>query len=141
MLLAERRQDAAEQHADAELGGLHAHLLDALLELLVHARQAAPAELLRREVELEVELPELGREALGGERLEQRQRGLDRAQPAVDQEHLLLGPDAPHAALDLTSLEHDLERAHVLEQGAHEAAHLALADAVLDLVLAHARVE
>ena len=69
-----------------------------------------------------------------GEHLE---RGVGGLVLRVDQEDLLLGPDAADARLDPSPFEHGLERADVLEQRLDEAAHLDVVELLLDPVLSH----
>ena len=98
--LAHRRQDAGEH--DVEAGGRGDGADDGR-----GARRAGPpsskhvaAEDLRVEVDLEVERADLGREVPVGDVGEDRQRPRRRLPRAVDEEHLLLGPDAAHAGLE-----------------------------------------
>ena len=95
-------------------------------------------EHLRREVRLEVELPQLGREGLLGEPLEHGERAIGRPQRAIDEEHLLLRADAPHVHLEQALLRHHgLERPDVLEQGPHERPHAGVVDFFVDVLETH----
>ena len=80
--------------------------------------EAVAAELLRVEVELEVERPDLGRVRLAGEGGEHRQRAGCRLPRRVDEEHLLLGADAPDIGLEAIVLEHLLQGLQVAQHPA-----------------------
>ncbi len=90
-----------------------------LVELGVHAREAVAGELLRVEVELEVERPDLGRVRLPGEGGEHRQRSRCRLPRGVDEEHLLLGADAPDVGLEAVVTKHRLQRLQVAQHPAN----------------------
>ena len=78
-----------------------ARALDELVELPVHAREAVAGEDLRIAVGLELELAELGRVVAGSRSLlEHLQHAAGGTPVLVDEEHLLLGADAPHAGLE-----------------------------------------
>ena len=92
--------------------------VEQLVELGVHAGEAVAAELLGVEVELEVERADLGRVRVAGERGEHRQRSGRRLPRGVDEEHLLLGADAPDAGLEAVVSEHHLQRLQVAQHPA-----------------------
>ena len=92
--------------------------VEQLVELGVHPGEAVAAELLGVEVELEVERADLGRVRVIGERGEHRQRSGRRLPRSVDEEHLLLGADAPDAGLEAVVGEHHLQRLQVAEHPA-----------------------
>ncbi len=116
--LADRRQRAGEH--DVQAGGLGRGVADGeeLVELGVHAREAVAAELLGIEVELEVEGADLGGVGLAGERGEHGQRARCRLPRRVDEEHLLLGADAPHVGLEHLGAQHRLQRLQVAQHPA-----------------------
>ena len=76
-------------------------------------REAVAGEDLRIAVGLELELPELGREVGVVEPLEHLERRRHGPPGPVDEEHLLLGADAPDAGLEPALGQHALERAEV----------------------------
>ena len=118
--LADGRQDPGQQHVDAALVGDGSHPGEELVQLRLHGAEAVATEALRIEVELEVEGTELGREVRVVDGVEDLERDRRRLPAAVDEEHLLLGADAPHAVLDAALGEHALEGVHVAQQGVGE---------------------
>jgi hypothetical protein len=64
VLLAQRRQDPGQHRVHADLGRGRARLVEELVELGLHPRDAVARQGLRITVGLELELAELGREVL-----------------------------------------------------------------------------
>jgi hypothetical protein len=120
--LRQRRQDAGQHAARIELRGGFARALEQFVQLLFHLVEPAPRQPARRQVALEVELRQFGRELRVLQRIEHLQREVRRTVIPVDQEDLLFGADAPNAGFDLLGLDHAFEGAHVVEDRAHEAA-------------------
>ena len=92
--------------------------VEELVELSLHPAQAVAGEHLRIEVELEVERPDLGGEVAVGDRGQHRHRAGRRLPRPVDEEHLLLRPDARDAGLEHVLGEHVLERLQVAQHPA-----------------------
>ena len=103
-----------------ELGCRPSHLVEQEGELLLHLQQPLSRERLRVGVGLQVEEAQLGGEVRIVDPLEDLQRARRRVVAAIDQEELLLGADAHHAALEGACLQHLLERAEIREHRAHE---------------------
>ena len=111
----QRGQDAGQHHLGAVLVGLGLHLAQHVVQRGVHLGKALPAEGERREIDLEVEQGDLGGELRSQVRQDLVGNG-SRPPAAVDQEHLLLGADAPHARLDAAVADHLIERAQIRQQ-------------------------
>jgi hypothetical protein len=133
----ERREDADEERPRAERGARARDDAEHVVEVFLHAAKEITAERARVDVGLEVEARELRREARIGRALEQLLGHTRRAALGVDEEHLLLEADAPHAALDAAALEQLLEGAQVLEHRARERPRLGVVSGPPNDVLSH----
>ena len=56
---------------------------------------------------------------------------------AIEQEHLLLGADSRHAALDTAVLDHPRECGKIFQQRLHESLRLLLIHVLLDVMFSH----
>jgi hypothetical protein len=113
-------QDADEQHLDAHLARLRDRPIERLVDLPLHPAQAIARQPQRLEVELEIEAAQLGGEVGVAQRLDQLEVARRRHAVGVDEEELLLGPDAADVGLDPVLLEEALERPEVGEQPSGE---------------------
>ena len=117
---ADGRQDPGQQHVDAALVGDGSHPGEELVQLRLHGTEAVATKAMRIEVELEVEGTDLGHEVRVVDGVEDLERDRRRLPAAVDEEHLLLGADAPHTRLDAALGEHAVESVHLSQQGVGE---------------------
>ena len=88
----------------------------------IHPGEAVATEVLWVEVDLQVECADLGHEVRVVHGIEELERDRGRAPAAIDQEHLLLGPDPAHAGFDAPLREHAAERVEVTQQRVRELA-------------------
>src|SRR6185503_3245598 len=113
--------------------------LEELVELPLHRGQTVAAPHHRVEVELEVELAELGGEVVVvGEVFEDLEVVVGGAPARGDEEELLLGADPAHAGLDGAAFEHPLDGTQVGEELLGELAEALGVELVGDVVGAHA---
>ena len=136
VLFRQRGQDARQHDVSAQVLGRSASRRDAGLELFLHRQERAGGESPRRQVGLDVEGRELGREELGVQLGQHLGRHASGSPALVHQEELLLGADPLDAGLDHPGVDHPLQGLHVVQEGAREVAQPTLIQSA-DVLLTH----
>ncbi len=137
--LAQGREDAGQDGGEVERSGGGAHLGVEPVELRLHRRDPPAREGLRVRVGLQIEEAELGREVRILDVLQDAQGPAGWVIGPVDEEELLLRPDAEDAALEPLLLHHPLECAELGQEGAHEAPPRVSTEVLVDLLVRHGR--
>src|SRR6266542_3866867 len=103
----------------------------------MHQVEAAPGQLKRRQVGLQIESRDLSRQSFIADTLQNFQGEWCRPQVSIDNKHFLLGTHAARSTLNATMLQHERERPQVSQQSLGEFLELALVKFLFDVMLAH----
>jgi hypothetical protein len=103
----------------------------------MHQVKAAPSQLERRQVGLQIESRHLSRQSVIAGTLQNFHSEGRWPQVPIDDKHFLLSANAAHSALNAAMLQHERERAQVSQQSLRELMQLSLVTFLFDVMLAH----
>jgi hypothetical protein len=103
----------------------------------MHQVEAAPGQLKRRQVGLQIESRHLRRQSVIAGMLENFNGKGRRPQVPIDDKHFLLSANTSHSALNAAMLQHERKRSQVSKQSLRELMQLSLVKLLFDVMLAH----